>query len=349
MRRLGLISLAAVMVGALIGCGRKADPLPPIIEVPETTTDLTVVQMEEEAVLTWSYPQMTRAGRPLVDLARVEVYRLEVPPGQEQPASGPAGEELRRRLMLGRGKLVARLEGESLREATRGNKLVFADPLPQVKPGTTPSSFWYAVRSRRRDGTASALSNIVTLQPRPVPAAVTGLAGTPQADGINLSWQEVPHASYLLERRDVAGGPWEAVSPEGLAATSFTDTKAAQQHTWRYRIRAIVDGVRSAVSPEVEVPYPDIYPPSAVSSLICLPEVSLVRLRWDALLEPGVRYKVFRHTVGREGWEHLEESYADTEFTDPAPPRGEVQYAVKAVDTAGNQSEASVCTVRVGQ
>ena len=79
-----------VFVG-LGGCGRKADPLPPIIEVPETTTDLTVHQEGTEAVLAWSYPQLTRAGRQLVDLARVEVWKLDVPPGQEQVGRGPRG------------------------------------------------------------------------------------------------------------------------------------------------------------------------------------------------------------------------------------------------------------------
>ena len=97
--------LLAMGIAALAGCGRKLPPLPPIIEVPETTTNLTGYQDGAEVVLSWSYPQMTRSGQTLTDLGRVEVWRLEVPPGQEQVGSGLQGEELRRQLMLARGSL----------------------------------------------------------------------------------------------------------------------------------------------------------------------------------------------------------------------------------------------------
>ena len=73
------------------GAGARRPPLPPIIEVPETTTDLTAYQDGNEVVLTWSYPQLTRGGPTLTDLARVEVWRLEVPPGQEQVGGRPGG------------------------------------------------------------------------------------------------------------------------------------------------------------------------------------------------------------------------------------------------------------------
>ena len=57
--------LAAVLIAflGLGGCGRKGDPLPPIIEVPETTTDLTVHQEGTEAVLDLVVPA-TDPGRP---------------------------------------------------------------------------------------------------------------------------------------------------------------------------------------------------------------------------------------------------------------------------------------------
>ena len=100
------VVLPVVFVTALVGCGRKGDPLPPIVEMPQTTTDLAVYQQEQQAILTWSYPQLTRAGHALSDLARVEVWRLEVPPGQEDVVSGPAAEETRRQLLLTRGTVM---------------------------------------------------------------------------------------------------------------------------------------------------------------------------------------------------------------------------------------------------
>ena len=336
------------MAAALLaGCGRKLPPLPPIIEVPETTTDLWAYQDDCEVVLTWSYPQLTRGGQQLTDLARVEVWRLEVPPGQEQVGAGPSGEELRRQLMLGRGKLAARLEGERLQAATRGSNLTFRERLVEVAPGSTPPFLWYAVRSRRKDGTSSALSNIVSWQPRPVPPTPTGFVATPQIDRIALSWDEVPGATYVVERQAAKAAPWELISKIGMETPSFDDTTALQGQTWSYRVRSLIKGTVSPPTAEVEVPYPDIYPPEPVANFICLPEPGLVRLRWEPSSEKGVSYKVFRRQ-GEAAWDHLEEAFARTEYTDASPPTGEVEYAVKAVDAAGNQSTAVYCKVRTG-
>jgi predicted small lipoprotein YifL len=337
----------AVTLAGLAACGRKLPPLPPILEVPETTTNLTCYQDGNEVVLSWSYPQLTRGGQPLTDLARVEVWRLEVPPGQEQVASGPQGEDLRRQLMLGRGVLIARLEGTSLRDATRGSNLTYRDTLPALPAGSSPPTLWYAVRSRRKDGTPSALSNILSWQPRPVPPTPTGLHAEPEADGISLSWDEVPGFHYVVERRAAPAAAWEAVSPIGIEKPSFLDTTAAQGHTWTYRVRSFLDLAASPPSQEVVVAYPDVYPPPPVTSFICLPEPGQVVLRWEPSPESNVTYKVFRRQ-GEGGWTHLEEAFRGTEYTDTSPPSGELEYAVKAVDAAGNQSDAVYCKVRTG-
>jgi len=339
--------LFAIGIAALAGCGRKLPPLPPIIEVPETTTNLTGYQDGAEVVLSWSYPQMTRSGQTLTDLGRVEVWRLEVPPGQEQVGSGPQGEELRRQLMLARGKLVARLEGPSLQAATRGSSLTYRESLPEIPTGTSLPALWFAVRSLRKGGTPSALSNILSWQPRPVPPAPTGLQAKPEADGIALSWDEVTGFGYAVERQASLSAAWQVVSPLGIDKPAFLDVTAGQGQTWRYRVRAFLNLAASRPSDELGVPYPDVYPPAAVTSLICLPEPGQVHLRWEASPEPKVTYKVFRRQ-GEGGWEHLEEAFQGVEFTDTAPPSGEVEYAVKAVDAAGNQSDAVYCTARTG-
>ena len=341
MRRTRLVIVLAVVLAA---CGRKGPPLPPIIEVPETTTDLAVHQVEHDAVLTWSFPSLTRAGRALTDLGQVTVWRLEVPPGQEQGVAA----ELQRQLMLSRGKLLARLQGAGLQAATRGRMLTYSDPLPAVEPGTTPPTLWYAVRTRRTDGTPSALSNIVSWQPQPVPARVEGLTATPQVDGIAVSWTAVDDAEYRVERREAPGGDWGPVSPQDLRTASFLDTTAAQGVSWQYRVRAVVKATWGPPSAEVTVPYPDVYPPPAVTSFICLPEPGRVILRWEASPEPGVHYAVFRRAAGATAWTELERRTTATEYLDPAPPTGQLEYAIRAVDAAGNQSEAATCTVRAG-
>jgi hypothetical protein len=331
----------------LAACGKKGPPRPPYIEVPETTTDLTVRQEAADTVLLWSYPQLTRAGAALSDLARVEVWRLIVPPGQEQVAAGRSGDDLRRQLMLSRGTLLGRLEGKGLEAATRGSKLTFHDPLPPDSSGSVPSTFWYAVRSRRRDNTPSALSNIVTWQPKPIPPAVVGLKGTPGATGIALTWQALEGTHYLVQRRLSESTTWETVTTPPVEQAEYVDRAARQGSVWRYRVVAVANEAWGLPSAEIEVDYRDIYPPVAVTGLICLPDPRAVRLRWDAASETGVRYIVFRRVSGI--WEHLADGLESTEFIDQAPLAGDTEYAVKATDAAGNQSPETRCTVRLSR
>ncbi len=336
-----IVVLLALMGG---GCGRKADPMPPVIEVPETTADLEVRQEGGEAVLVWSFPQLTRAGRRLVDLERVEVWKLDVPPGQEQVGSGPSGAELRRQLMLGRGRLIGRLEGKGLEQATRGPKLEVRDTLPAVPVGQVAPTFWYAVRTRRRDGTSSALSNIVAWQVKPVPPPVQGLTAEPTANGISLAWQEVPDATYQVERFGLPDQVWAAVCEPTLAQPAYVDSSAAQNASWRYRVRAVKDAVWGPPGKDLLVQYPDIYPPAPVSNLVCLPEGDKVLLSWDPLPEPKVLYRVFRRQDTL--WIHLVDDAREPRHTDTAPPVGDAEYAVKGVDAAGNESDPVYCTVR---
>lgn len=329
------------------GCGRKSEPLPPIIEYPETTSDLRVFQEGSEAVLEWSYPQLTRAGRQLTDLGRIEVWRLEMPPGHDQPAAGPAGEEMRRQMMLARGRLLLRLEGETLIRATRGDRLQVRDQLDVPGPGGARSAWWYAVRSRRRDGTPSGLSNVVTWQPQPVPPQVTGLAASVSGEGVFLSWQPVEGAGYLVERRPEEGAPWEVISPAGMVETGFHDAAAQPGASWWYRVRTVIGETLSPPDVPIEVPFPDVYPPSEVTGFICLPEPARVRLQWDRIPETGVTYTVFRRPRGTDRWQQLARRTGDVEHVDDTPPAGPVEYAVKAVDQAGNESEAVYCQVQV--
>lgn len=338
----GLMGVAVLT--ALAGCGRKSEPLPPLIEVPETTSDLAVRQDGADAVLTWSFPQLTRAGRRLVDLARIEVWRLDVPAGQEQVGAGAAGVELRRQLMLSRGRLIARLEGRELETATRGAMLEVRDTLSPAPPGQVAPTFWYAVRSRRRDGTPSALSNIAAWQVKAIPPAVQGLEAAPTAAGISLSWQEVPEATYEVERIGVSATAWQTVSPSMHPQPSFVDATAAQSATWRYRVRAIIQGVWGPPSQEVRVAYPDVYPPAPVTNLVCLPEGNAVHLRWDAPAEPNLLFRVFRRRG--EAWLHLIDDGREPRFSDLDPPAGDAEYAVKSVDASGNESDPVYCTVR---
>ncbi len=61
----------------VLGCGNKAPPFPPPLENPAPTTDLSIQQRGQTAVLSFTYPQTTVSGGLLDPLERVEVYRTQ--------------------------------------------------------------------------------------------------------------------------------------------------------------------------------------------------------------------------------------------------------------------------------
>lgn len=327
----------------LASCGRKGPPLPPLREVPETTTDLSVFQEENQVVLRWSYPTLTRSGRPLGELAGIEVWKAELPPGQEKALEGPQGAELKRQLLLARGKLLARLFGRELEAATRGEKLEFREQVA-IPEGQAASWSLYAVRSRKGKGGVSEFSNVVAWQPQPPPAPPEELRAEPQPEGIALQWLGRPETSFRVERQE-GNGPWSVLGE--VTGERFFDRSALQGHRYVYRVRAVMRGVSGAPGKPVAVNYRDVYPPDPPANLVCLPEERKVTLRWDRVQEEGVQFKVFRRRA--EGsWVHLEEGLEVSSFVDHDPPAGELTYAVKAVDRAGNESAAATCTARGG-
>lgn len=333
-----------VLVVLLTACGRKGPPLPPLREVPETTTDLVAYQEENEVVLRWSYPTLTRSGQPLRDLEAVEVWRTEVPPGQEKSLEGPSGVELKRQLVLGRGKPVARLSGKVLEAATRGPSLEYREAV-SVASGQAAPTLLYAVRSRRSRGGVSEFSNIATLQVQTPAAPPANLQAQPLAEGIALSWEGPLEAGFRVERWEEKGG-WQVLA-ENVSGSRFLDATAQQGSRYAYRVRTTVHNVTGPPTPEVRVDYRDIFPPPVPGNLVCLPEPGRVVLRWDTGTEEGVRFKVFRR-VGEGPWQHLSDDWSGASFVDENPPVGELTYAVKAFDRAGNESAEATCTARGG-
>lgn len=76
-RSLRPLALVLLPLLAGVGCGHKADPFPPPLENPALTTDLSVQQRGQAAVLSFTYPTTTVSGGLLATLERIEVYRTK--------------------------------------------------------------------------------------------------------------------------------------------------------------------------------------------------------------------------------------------------------------------------------
>jgi hypothetical protein len=346
-------ALVAAAVGALAGCGREAPPLPPEIRVAEQTRDLAAYQEAEEAVLTFAYPAMTSAGGALPDLEAVEVWRAHLPPTQEPRGTSTRDRQLASQLLAGRGELVLTLDRAGLDAATRGPTLEVRDPLRewyQAHQEEMPLVLWYAVRSICCGDRPSSFSNIARLEPQLPPDPPADLTLAADATGVRLGWTAAEGVGVVVERT-ADGGRWETLTAEPVSAGEWLDSSAVQGQTLSYRLRSVrlLDGggrVVGAPGAALEVEHLDVYPPPPPVALVCLPEGRTVLLRWEGSSEATL-YRVLRQRDGGP-WVHLDSDRKEPELTDAAPPLGSLTYAVKAVDGAGNESEAARCATVVG-
>ena len=116
----------------LFSCGKVGDPLPPVIQYPDTIDDLQVQGGKRGPRLIFKLPS--------TDIEHVEVYRLCAP-----------------FLIEERSVLIARLFQDELVEATEPNKFSFEDGDPAVREGCR-----YAVRFVDSTGFQSEYSNFVS-------------------------------------------------------------------------------------------------------------------------------------------------------------------------------------------
>ena len=347
------ITLALLIV--LSGCGKEGLPLPPEIRVAERTSDLTAFQEGDDAVLRWSYPSMTTSGDSLTAIESIQVWRATLPAGQEPPPPVSAQDrQLRRQLLEGEGEVVRELSPDELAAITRGADLVFRDDLKRWRQSERAEVespvLWYGVRTiccRKRE---SVLSNVVRLEPQAPPPPPTNLELEASTNGIDVGWRQSDDLETLVER-SADGAGWTAVTEEPVRGGEWRDAKATQGRSWSYRLRSVrrLEGGGEVIgepSPPARVDHPDTYPPATPEGVVCLPEGSQVRVRWQAVVGE-VTYRVSRHE-GSAPAEVLAEGVRVLELIDPSPPLGALRYVVVAVDNAGNESVAVDCAVVMG-
>ncbi len=351
-RRRGAVALVMVVLAAGPGCGRKAPPTPPQILVAAPTRDLTVEQRGGVAVLTWSYPAVTAAGAPLPDVEAVEVWRAALPQGQEPTGSSPRDLAVKVQLLESQGAVLATLDPAALAAATRGPKLVVEDDLTtiQVTADDAEPVIWYAVRTICCGDRTSDFSPVARLVRTPPPDPPGGLAASGAEGGVRLTWAAVEGVAAAVER-SADGTTWEEVTAEPVAAAEWLAAGAAQGRSWSYRLRGVATtagGTRlvGEAGPVVTVDHPDLYPPTALENLVCLPEEGVVRLRWT-LPSSDVRVRVER-TVGSGTTIVVASGLTIQEAVDEHPPAGPLTYSVVAVDVAGNVSAAATCSTVMG-
>ena len=81
-----LLLLSAILIPFAINCGKKANPLPPIVIAPDRANQPRVRQSGEQMIFFFQMPVYNTEGGGLADIDRIEIYRLKdarIPIGEE--------------------------------------------------------------------------------------------------------------------------------------------------------------------------------------------------------------------------------------------------------------------------
>jgi hypothetical protein len=321
--------LAVLFLFAIVACGKRGDPHPPVPIIPKATTDLLVAQRGPKVLLSWSYPSMTTAGKTMTGIRRVVVWRSieELPvsqpprdinnllPGDVDPTVPAAIQLFAKIPTLGAPQFlklrtrVDSIEGANLPAATTGARLTYEDAPPFHTSDGRPIRVTYAVVTEG-DSASGDLSNLVSIVPLEVPVAPTALAAVAKREGVVLTWTapdvaisgaKKPHiAGYNIYRFPHGQPADEFATPVNTApvtTTTYTDNPPYGPHDYFVTALAATGAPRieSEPSSTADAIFKDRVAPPPPTGLTALVETGAVRLVWDPVDAPDMAgYKVYR-------------------------------------------------------
>jgi len=341
----------------VVGCGKKLDPLPPILVVPARVEPVRLYQDGSDVVVRFPYPARTVLGEPLTRLTKVTISR-EIQSAREgahvpEPPAGEARAREEKDFRL-RSEVIAELSPDGLDERTVGAEVVFRDSLLSLYREKRLGKILlrYGVTATRDRKRVSEMSPLVSIIPAVPPGAPRDLIATVLEGIVCLDWlppavmldgsTPVRVGAYAIYRKGEADEWYE--DPVGVAGTetSFADRTAAVDRRYLYTVRgALAKELPPILGPPAEEALADtrdVFPPAAPTGLLVLVEAEGTRLAWTPVLAPDLAsYRVYRKSATGAGWTRIAEGLKEPGYFDPAPPK-RARYGVTAVDRRGNES-----------
>ncbi len=325
------ISVAAIAIVLLSGCGYKDDPIPPQSVVPMAIEDLRYKIDGNNVTLQWSYPVKTIKGGAITDIAGFQLYRAGIPL-DEYCKTCPVPFGSPQKLPGG-----ASYDGEQRRVASFTSA--------GMKPGY---KYFFKVSSRTGWLAASPDSNVVSFVFSMPPASPENLTGKADNGEVSLSWQTVntlqngqallgPVQYQVLRDGNIIAGPF--------AETSYIDRQVANGSTYNYSVQAVMsysgEPVPSSPGPAITLQPKDTIAPQPPTGAHAVATSEGIKIFWDAATSNEIaEYRIYRRANGEKKYTLLGEvKPIYTIYTDSSAKNNSYyQYVITAVDDAGNES-----------
>jgi len=305
----------------IVSCGKKGDPLPKGLSLPEKIQDLSGEVKDGILFLSFSIPGEGTGGA-LRDLAGFKVVKgCGTCMGVFEPFK------------------EIRLDEERGYGRSNGKIYIYDDDL------TEGQEYSYKVYLFTHKGSRGEASNVFSITWQKPPDALPGIAVAEDDGKVTLSWEKEADTYYNIYRFDDNRYPLFPLNKMLIANQTYTDTGLENGKKYIYEVRRVK--VRNGVSWEgeglrVEAIPKDRTPPASVANVIAERKGSQIIVSWIENIEPDVAgYNIYL-IRGNEVVKLNTEPVKGKHFVDTQVHHERyISYYVTCVDTSGNESEPS--------
>ena len=296
-RRLFLFFFPTLFSFLLIGCGKRAEPVPPSLVVPEKVSELSLLVKPGERFLKWPIPAKNTDGSRPADLSAFRLYAKRLDKARDACMFCDEGFHPLITINFRRPEV-----------GFRRGKYFYYD-LPPVVRGKVDIYYVVSLNSR---GWLSQPSPKLAVDWLPEIQPPTNLSTQTSASMVELRWEFAEPRGITADYRILFkvyrrnhlndDSPWILVTPEPLAERSYIDVGLSDWSPYEYSVTTIIrNGVTSyetVRSRPVKVIPGDYTPPPKVSNLTGFPYQGGVQLVWDAVHSADLAgYYVYRQDL----------------------------------------------------
>ncbi|MCX8110564.1 MAG: hypothetical protein N3D15_04885 [Syntrophorhabdaceae bacterium] len=321
-KRLILILFSVALFLTALSCGKKGDPIPKGLPIPEDIKDLSGEIKDGVLFLSFTIPKSNKDGTEIKNLEGFRVYK------------GCNG-------CIGAFEMFRDIKIDSRHGFTiYGGRLYLFDD--DLKKG---QSYSYKVIPYTKAMVRGNESNVFTIKWEATPEAPSGLSVKEDDESVELQWKREEGVLYNIYRRDNDTYPLFPLNDRPLISPSYRDTGLINNKRYIYEIRAVKEShgiLWEGVGAKIEATPKDKTPPGIPIDVKAEKRDKVVSLTWRQQTEKDLKgYHVYRIDGGivkRLTGEPIKENkYID----DKIPDSRYISYYVTSVDINGNESEPS--------
>lgn len=344
-----LLLAAGFLIVASTNCGKRKPPQPPTEKVVQRT-EISGTQQGGVVMLSWQLPPQNADDESVLNINRVDVYRLIEP--SDSPLALSEEDFASRSVLI--SSLPVSEKDFALGKISFNDYLQFASQNVRLR---------YAVRFVNSSGQKAAFSNFLLIEPTiRVAENPRGLTAKVSETKIELKWEAptknvdgsspVNVLGYNIYRTTAPDESPKILNTNPVTEIYFNDRSFVFGTNYTYFVRTVSLGsngepVESLDSNSTSVKPTDIFPPAAPSGITIAAAPDKLALFFAINPEKDLAgYRIYRSTdstLTLAQWELLTKELLTTNtFQDANVQAGKTYfYYITAVDVSGNASPAS--------